>query len=358
MAMLYKNFMQRALGLAERGAGWTSPNPMVGCVIVCNGKIIAQGFHESFGGEHAEIQALRDARRKKKDVRGATMVVTLEPCTVVGKTPPCVDAILRSGIAEVVIATEDPNPHVHGRGVARLRAAGVVVRVGILRKAAQEQNRIFFHWITHRMPYVIAKVAVSRDNKITHVVGKTTHVSSQASDRFTHALRQRCDAMLVGVNTVRIDNPQLTVRGIPHPKHPVPIILDPEFSIPRTARVFQHHHPIIITATLSPRDLARTAEIKKYKLTRGVLPLRKILRDLAHGDISSILVEGGQYTLTRFFDIDVVDEWILIRSHKTFGGGMDFIEHPEQFTKKFRLSQSIRSSTDVIECYYPRRVAS
>lgn len=355
-------FMREALRLAERGRGWTSPNPLVGCVIVRNDRIIGRGFHERFGAAHAEINALRDAVRRGHDVRGATMFVTLEPCVHIGKTPPCVDAMIRSGIRRVVIAVYDANPRVRERGARRLRRAGIRVRVGVLRDVARVQNKIFFYWITHRMPYVIAKIAVSADNKITRVIGQRTQISSKKSQRFVHTLRHNVDAIVVGANTIRIDNPLLTTRFFKNPKNALPIIFDPTFSIPRAARLFKYHHPLIITTTLalSRSNLKRSevvskAQIKTYARCRAVLPLRRILRDCARENISSVLVEGGQYTLTRFFESNVVNEWIIMRSNKTFSSGVDFIEHVDHFSKKFRLRQKIRSGTDTIEYYIPQK---
>lgn len=359
-------FMRAALRLAEKGRGWTSPNPLVGCVIVRNDRIIGRGFHERFGAAHAEINALRDAERRRHDVRGATMFVTLEPCVHIGKTPPCVDAMIRSGIRRVVIAVYDANPHVRERGARRLRRSGIRVRVGVLRDVARVQNKIFFYWMAHHMPYVIVKVAVSADNKITRVIGQRTQISSKKSQRFVHTLRHTVDAIVVGANTIRIDNPLLTTRFFKNPKNALPIIFDPTFSISRAARLFQHHHPLIITTTSAPsrsdpclagRQVKRSevAAIRTYRLRNGSFPLRRILRDLAKENISSVLVEGGQYTLARFFESNVVNEWIIMRSNKTFGSGVDFIEHVDHFSKKFRLRQKIRSGTDTIEYYIPRK---
>lgn len=353
--------MQRALELSEGGLGWVAPNPLVGAVLVKNGEIIGEGYHARYGEKHAEVVAIEDALATGNDPRGATLYVTLEPCNHTGHQPPCTRAILQAGIGTVVYAIVDPNPTVQGGGAQVLEKAGIKTVSGVLAAEAQEQNKIWLHWITTKTPYVCVKVAVTQDNKITKEVGTATQISGPESQQFSHKLRQRFDAIMVGEGTVAIDNPALTTRlaASPAPLHqPLRIIVDGHLTISPTAKVLQDAHCLILTtAAAKPAALA---ELKK-KIPVVIVPgenghitAAAILHELSKRFITSLLIEGGQQILNEFFTAGLVQEWIIIRSPLTFGAGLNFIVEPEKFTKNFSLQRTAPSGGDTIEYYRPR----
>ena len=221
-------FMQEALGLARMGWGLTSPNPMVGAVVVRDGVIIGRGYHFKAGEAHAEVNAFADVARHGFDAKGATLYVTLEPCCTTGRTPPCTDAILASGVKRVVIGSSDPNPHHAGRGIELLRAAGIEVTVGVEQSACSELNRPFFKWIATGKPFVILKMAMTLDGKIATASGESKWITGPEARRRVQALRRLSDAIMVGGETVRQDRPQLTVREPDSwPRQPLRIIGEP-----------------------------------------------------------------------------------------------------------------------------------
>ena len=271
-----------------RGLGQTSPNPAVGAVIVRDGRIIARGFHRRAGEPHAEIEALRALRRPDLAL-GATLYVTLEPCSTQGRTPPCVDAILHAGVGRVVIGTIDPNPAHAGRGVDLLRAGGGEVVTGICETECRELNAAFNHWIVTKMPLVIAKAGMSLDGRLTRPPGEGQWWTSEASRADAHALRARVDAILIGGQTLRTDNPRLTVRGIAGARQPWRVILTRSGDLPKDAHVFSDEH----------RD--------RTLVFRGK-SLRAALRDLGRRDITSVLIEGGMRVLGDAFDERLVQK--------------------------------------------------
>ena len=281
-----EKFMRAALREARRGVGFTSPNPAVGAVIVRGGRIVARGFHRCAGMPHAEIEAI-DALKNVRLAHGATLFVTLEPCSTHGRTPPCVEAIMRSGFARVVIGAIDPNPAHAGRGVDLLRAAGIGVVSGVLENECRELNAAFNKWIVTGMPFVIAKAALSLDGRLTRPAGEGQWLSSAASRADVQRLRASVDAILVGAGTVRADNPRLTVRGIPGARQPWRVVLARK-PLPKDAHIFTDQH----------RD--RT-------LVFCDQPLRAVLRDLGRRKITSVLIEGGGTVLGEAFDRRLVD---------------------------------------------------
>jgi len=274
--------MRAAVGEARRGLGQTSPNPAVGAVIVRTGRMIARGFHRRAGRPHAEIEAL-GALKKPELARGATLYVTLEPCSTHGRTPPCVEAILRAGFARVVIGAIDPNPAHAGRGVELLRAAGVAVTTGIFEAECRELNAAFNHWIVTKMPLVIAKAGVSLDGRLTRPPGEGQWLTSPAARADAQKLRAQVDAILIGAETLRADNPRLTVRGVPGARQPWRIILTRSGRLPKGAHIFTDAH----------RD--------RTLVYRGQ-SLRAVLRDLGKKQITSVLLEGGGQVLGEAFD--------------------------------------------------------
>jgi diaminohydroxyphosphoribosylaminopyrimidine deaminase/5-amino-6-(5-phosphoribosylamino)uracil reductase len=320
--------MDRCLMLARKGAGNVSPNPMVGCVIVRNGKIVGEGFHEKYGGPHAEIIALKLAGRKAK---GAVLYVSLEPCVHFGKTPPCTDAIIRSGISQVVIASMDPNPRVSGKGIRRLRGAGIHVNVGLLQKEARLLNEKFFKFMSTGLPYVGIKLAQTLDGRIADVAGKSKWITSEAARKEVHRLRNEYDAVLVGANTVLRDNPELTVRFVKG-RHPVRIVVDGRLSLPASRAIFDTSaSPTWLLTSMKAINL-NPPKVKKLVST-GVrvlsvsagyrLNAESILRTLVAEGVSSVLVEGGADTVDGFVNRLLVDKLYIFTAPKILGGGLN-----------------------------------
>ena len=318
-----KIFMRRALALAARGQGRTRPNPMVGAVIVCAGRVVGTGYHRRAGEPHAEVVALRAAGTR---ARGATLYVTLEPCDHQGRTPPCTAAILASGVRRVVAAHEDPNPRVRGRGLRRLRAAGLATRVGVLAAEARALNEIYLTWRTARRPFVTVKVAQSLDGKIATRTGDSQWISGPAARAYGQALRAQVDAILVGVRTVLADDPRLTCRGPRPMRPPLRVVVDAALRTPPTARLLRGGAPVLIATTRAAsaarrrRLAARGAEILILPGRHGRVNLRALLRELARREITHLLIEGGGELIASAVQAGVVDRWIAIIAPILIGG--------------------------------------
>ncbi len=313
------HFMRRALELAERGRGRTSPNPMVGCVVVRDSQIIGQGFHEKAGLPHAEVNAVNDAGG---DVAGATLYVTLEPCCHEGRTPPCTDFLIKHRPARVVVATPDPNPKVSGEGIFQLRNAGIVVDVGVLESDARTLNEAFAKYITQRMPFVIAKCGMTLDGKIATRTGDSRWVTSEESRRMVHQLRNEVDAILVGSRTVMIDDPSLTTRlGNEKTKDPVRVIVDADEYLDGERKVFRHESDAPTwVAVPDSRDFAGADEVLKIPNGKGGLDLRLLMHELAAREIVTVLIEGGGTTHASAFDAGIVDKVLFFVAPKIVGG--------------------------------------
>ncbi len=307
-------YMAECLALARRGAGRVSPNPMVGCVLVRNGRVLARGWHARFGGPHAEIVALR----KAKNARGSTAYVSLEPCAHHGKTPPCADALIAANVARVVAAMRDPNPLVAGRGIRKLRAAGITVTVGVCEEEAREVNRSFITHVTTGVPRVTVKLAMSRDGKISAGPGKRTAISGAQSTRAVHRMRAECDAVLVGRGTLDVDAPRLTVRAV-RGRNPMRIVLDTnlrgKYRPPFTT---QDAPTMIVTSRYAAslpaaRRLARRGyDIVPVATRKGRISLAALLRALGKRGIASVLVEGGAEVASAFLREGLADELVVI----------------------------------------------
>ena len=282
-----ERFMRAALREARRGLGHTSPNPAVGAVIVRGGRIVARGFHRQAGAPHAEIDALRNLKNPAS-AAGATIYVTLEPCSTHGRTPPCVDAIIAAKFARVVVGTIDPNPAHAGRGIELLRAAGIAVEQGILETECRELNAAFNKWIVTKVPLVIAKAGMSLDGRLTRPPGEGQWLTCAAARADVHRLRAQVDAILVGAGTLRADNPRLTVRGVPGARQPWRVVVAGREPLPRSAHVFTDEH----------RD--------RTLVYRGK-SLRAVLRDLGRRQITSVMIEGGTRVFGEAFDERLVD---------------------------------------------------
>ncbi len=289
-------FMARALELAARGTGRVNPNPLVGAVIVRDGRIIGEGWHEVYGGPHAEVNAIA---RATEDVRGATIYVTLEPCSHHGKTPPCAQLLKDQGFARVVAAQTDPNPLVAGRGLALLREAGIAVTVGILEEAARQQNEIFLHWIRTGRPWVVLKTAMTLDGKIATVTGASQWITGSESRQLVHQLRHRLCAIMTGIGTVLADDPSLTCR-LEAGRDPLRIIIDPSLRIPLPARVLNLPGQCLIAAGSGADPGKRRqlealpgVEVVTVPAGPGGLDLSWLMAYLGGRGVDSILLEGG-----------------------------------------------------------------
>jgi diaminohydroxyphosphoribosylaminopyrimidine deaminase / 5-amino-6-(5-phosphoribosylamino)uracil reductase len=337
-------FMERCLRLARKGAGYVNPNPMVGCVIVRHGEIVGEGFHKIFGGPHAEVFALKHAGKKAK---GAVLYVSLEPCAHLGKTPPCTEAIIHSGIARVVLATKDPNPLVRGKGIEQLRAAGMSVKVGLCQKEAELQNEKFFKFMKSGLPFVGIKLAQTLDGRIADAAGKSKWITSLTARRSVHQLRAEFDSVLVGANTVSLDNPELTVRLVKG-RNPVRIVVDGQLSLPVSRAIFNTASAPtwLLTSTGAVKNNLRKVQKLVLQGVR-VLPISSassinsalILRTLAAEGISSVLIEGGAATIDRFVNHSFVDKLYLFIAPKLLGGGLNGIS--------FQTPRSLRRSINL-----------
>jgi diaminohydroxyphosphoribosylaminopyrimidine deaminase / 5-amino-6-(5-phosphoribosylamino)uracil reductase len=318
-------FMRIALEEAAKGLGRTSPNPAVGAVLVKGGRIIARGYHKQAGTAHAEIVALELAGPR---ARGADLYTTLEPCDHYGRTPPCSQAILDAGVRRVITASADPNPKVNGKGIARLRRAGVEVLTGVLREEADRLNRPFFKVIQEGLPYVTLKAAVTLDGKLATATGDSRWITGEPARAWVHRLRDRVDVILVGSNTVRRDNPKLTTR-LPGGggKDPVRVVVDSHLSLKPTLTLFTQRSPArTVLATVEDpsgrkarRFTKQGVEVWQVREKRGRVDLQALLKRIAHGGLNHVLVEGGAELYGTFLRERLADELILFLAPKLIG---------------------------------------
>jgi len=319
-------WMDRALRLAERGIGLTSPNPMVGAVLVRDARVVGEGAHLRAGGPHAEAVALEVAGSA---ARGATCYVTLEPCAHFGRTPPCADALVRAGVARVVAATGDPHPSVQGRGLARLEAAGVPVMVGVREAEARALNRAFLRAVTEGRPHVTLKTAMTLDGRIAAADGSSGWITGEPARLEAHRLRFAADAILVGIGTVLADDPQLTVRhaGLP-PKEPFRIVADSRLRVPLDARVLRAAHAArTVVACVAPAPAgaaaalrARGVRVLELPDDRGHVDLRALLEALRALDVIAVLAEGGGELSGALAEAGLVDRVAFFVAPRLLGG--------------------------------------
>ncbi len=316
-------YMRLALKLALKAKGKTSPNPLVGALVVKNGRIIGRGFHVKAGLAHAEVNALNEAGKKAK---GAKLYVTLEPCTHTGRTPPCVNRVIESGVKEVIVGMIDPNPLNNGRGIALIEQHNIKVKHGILSDELAKINESFIKYITTRLPFVAVKVAESLDGRIATYTGDSKWITSDKSRAFAHKIRKDYDAIMVGVNTVLRDNPRLNAWS--SGRQSVKIIIDSNLSTPEDANIFsKDSRVIIITLPSRPgqetdnrKRLLEKAKIIEVKEKSGQINLRDALKKLAQMQMTSILVEGGGTLIGSLFDERLVDKILFFISPKIIGG--------------------------------------
>jgi diaminohydroxyphosphoribosylaminopyrimidine deaminase/5-amino-6-(5-phosphoribosylamino)uracil reductase len=319
--------MERALSLAGLALGSTSPNPAVGAVVVKEGEIVGEGYTQPPGQAHAEIVALQQAG---KAARGAELYVTLEPCCHYGRTPPCTRAIIEAGISAVHMAAIDPNPLVCGKGKAELESAGIRTYTGYLEKEALELNEAYVKYITTKVPFVTAKFAMSLDGKIATRSGHSKWISCEESRRFVHTLRYNADAIMVGINTILLDNPSLTARihgdGGTVIKRPLHVVVDSFGKTPLQAKILNESgKTIIVVSEGIEQDKVdaferKGAEIIKVPATAGLLDLKKVLSELGKREVANLLVEGGETLLGSFFDQGLVDKVVAFVAPIIVGG--------------------------------------
>jgi len=315
-------YMNMARQFALKAKGQTSPNPLVGAVIVKNGKVLATGFHHRCGSDHAEVDALK---KIKDNIKGSTLYVTLEPCGHHGKTPPCTEAIIKSGIKHVVIGTPDPNPVNNGKSIRQLNNHGIKTTVGILQDDLQKMNESFFKFIRHKMPFVVIKCAQSLDGKVATATGSSKWITSQKARDLSHRLRDDFDAILVGINTVVKDNPYL--NGSQEEKKLKKIILDPQLRISLKANLFKKtDFKNIFVITTSKAKHQKVFQLQKKgvnviscSMTAGSLDLEWLFRQLALKEITSILVEGGSRTAGKILKAGLVDKMWIFMAPKIIG---------------------------------------
>lgn len=332
--MADESYIQLTLELAKRGIGKVSPNPLVGCVITRNDKIIGAGFHAKYGEEHAEINAINSSQ---ESLEGATLYVNLEPCSHYGNTSPCVDRIINEKIKRVVIGTLDINPVVNGKGIKKLKSAGIEVKTGVLERECEELNKFFFKFIAKKVPYITLKAATTLDGKIADINAKSEWISSEESRKYVHSLRNKYDAVLIGANTALIDNPLLTVRHI-EGRNPWRVVLDPELKLPVDLSLFRKNYDqrtIIVLCEKGLKKKRKLAQlensgvktIKAKRTDENFIDLKYLLKELAKIKITSILVEGGSKILTSFIKEKLFDDLILFISPKMLGDGISVVQN-------------------------------
>ncbi len=336
----HEKYMSLAIRLAKRAEGMTSPNPLVGAVLVKKGKVIGKGYHSMAGLPHAEIEAFTDAERKKHDVRGSTLYVSLEPCChKEKKTPPCADAIIGKGIREVIVGALDPNPKVSGKGVKTLKDAGIRVTTGVLEAGAGELNEAYNKYITTGLPFVTLKLAATMDGKIATRTGDSKWIGSERQRKLAHRLRNLADAVLVGTGTLLKDDPRLDVRLLKNARRqPVPVVLDRGLRTPVKSKIFSAHDSVIIATGRKPdpakvkRLEAAGARIIGVGFERdGLLNLRDLARELGKNEITSVLIEGGSAAAAGALRSGIVDKVVFFYAPRLIGadglsmvGGLGF----------------------------------
>ncbi|MEM6643450.1 MAG: bifunctional diaminohydroxyphosphoribosylaminopyrimidine deaminase/5-amino-6-(5-phosphoribosylamino)uracil reductase RibD [Bacteroidota bacterium] len=308
--------MKRALELAQLGTGSVSPNPMVGCVIVCNESIIGEGYHMQYGGPHAEVNAVNDVSDPAL-LPNSTAFVTLEPCSHFGKTPPCTDLLIEKKIKRVVIASRDPFSLVDGKGIEKLESYGITVETGLLQNEAQEQNRRFFTYHQKKRPYVILKWAQTSDGYLAKEDGTSKWISGSYSRQWVHKYRASEDAILVGKNTAQIDNPSLTVRDW-YGKNPTRVLLDSNLDIAGNSEIMNDRAPTLIFNLKQSKKAGNKQWIKVETMTP-----KPILEALYHHKIQSVIIEGGAKVLLSFIQEGLWDEAYVFKSKNKFHQGIE-----------------------------------
>ena len=318
--------MERALALAKRGMYTTDPNPRVGCVLVKNGEVIGEGFTQPAGQDHAEIRALKDARSRGHDLRGATAYVTLEPCSHFGRTPPCANALIEAQVERVVAAMEDPNPQVSGRGLKMLRDAGIEVRCGLLANEAHELNIGFVSRMTRGRPWVRMKVAASLDGRTGLPSGVSQWITGEAARADGHAWRARASAILTGIGTVREDDPRMTVRAVDTPRQPQRVLIDSQLDVPLDAQILAGAPTLIfcgnldsVTPSAPPRCASAAPRSCQLANAPGKVDLPAMLKMLGERNVNELHVEAGYKLNGSLLREGCVDELLVYLAPSLLG---------------------------------------
>lgn len=361
-----KKYMKRALTLARKGLGRTSPNPAVGCVIVKNGAVIGEGWHKKAGEPHAEINALAMAGA---GARGADVYVTLEPCSHTGKTPPCSKALIRAGVKRVVAGMLDPNPLVSGGGLAALKLAGIETSCGVLEDDCRAINLPFIKHITTGIPYVTYKCAMTLDGNIATVTGESRWISCEESRKYVHRMRARMDAVMVGVDTIIADNPQLTVRHV-RGKNPLRVIVDTRLRTPESVKVLNGElssNTVIATTETNPRVhlryLRQGATVLVCNEYDGRVSMEDLLQKMGSTGVQSILLEGGSHLAGSMLQSGMIDELVLFIAPKVIGSNgfapftLQGITRMAQ-ALKLEFTNVCRSGADIVVTARPERLCS
>lgn len=348
-----EKYMERCIELALKGSGKVSPNPLVGCVIVKNGKIIAEGWHKRYGGNHAERNAINSALRKGINLKGAELYVNLEPCSHYGLTPPCADLVAKYKFKRVIIGIKDPYYKVAGKGIKILQKAGINIKVGVLQKECREVNKFFFKYVKTALPYITIKTAQSLDGKIANDKFESKWISSYESRKLVHKMRAVYDAVLVGMNTVKYDNPELTVR-LTRGRNPVRIVIDPFLQTDLKSNVYNTKTADTIVITSHLVSTSKKAKFEKHGVIvmpcnskNGIVDIKEAVIKLGALGLTSIMIEGGAKTYHELIKQNFVDEYMIFIAPKIMGKGIS------AFNEKFALLEKggieyYKVSTDVL----------
>ncbi len=340
--MTEAEYMRRAILLAKRGLGTASPNPMVGALVVKGGRVVGEGYHHKAGEPHAEVLALEKAGSR---AIGATLILNLEPCCHTGRTPPCVNSIVKAGIRKVVVAMTDPNPLVNGKGIATLKKAGIDVKVGLLEREARTLNEAFVTYVEKKRPFIVVKAAASLDGKIATRTGESKWITSEESRQYTNQLRSVMDAVMVGINTVILDNPLLLPRVAKPKRYPLRIVLDSKLRIPLSCELVKTastYRTVIFTLPESRQDKESRLKSMGIEVVRvpagadGRVGLPGVCDELWKREITSVLVEGGGELNSSFVQEGLLDKIVIFYAPKLIGGknasnlmsgkGVDFLK--------------------------------
>ncbi len=325
-----EQYMQRCIELARKGSGFVAPNPQVGCVIVKNGKVIAEGWHKEYGAAHAERNAINSAVRKGYTLTGSELYVNLEPCAHYGNTPPCAELIVKHRFKRVVVGIKDPYHKVAGKGIKLMKKAGIEVKVNVLKAECLELNKFFIKYVTTGLPYVMLKAAQTLDGKIADSKFRSKWISSPESRKLVHEFRASYDAVLVGKNTVKYDDPALTVRDVKG-RDPLRVVMDPMLTLGTDRKIFKAgraNQTIVLCSPAAPKSriaklLKLGAGVLEVPLKSGVIDADFALRKLSTLGITSVMIEGGAFTYERFIKKGLVDEYMIFVAPKLMGGGID-----------------------------------
>ncbi|MEI8133545.1 MAG: bifunctional diaminohydroxyphosphoribosylaminopyrimidine deaminase/5-amino-6-(5-phosphoribosylamino)uracil reductase RibD [bacterium] len=361
----HDTFMLQALALAERGRGFVSPNPLVGCVVVnSGGEVIGSGWHQKFAGAHAEVNAITDAEKNGHDVAGATVYVNLEPCSHHGKTPPCADLLIAKKIRRCVVGMVDPNPEVSGSGIAKMQAAGIEVISGVEEDRSRELNKFFIKYIAQSLPYITLKIASSIDGKVALKSGVSQWITSEASRKHVHQMRAEYDAVLVTSATVLADDPQLTVRLV-EGRSPKRIILDANLRVPESAKVYSDKYTEQTLIVTTERTIQEKKSLIQTLSSRGILfvsakdtqnqfVFRDVFERLGKEQIASILVEPGPTLATLLLRENLFDELVLFIAPIVLGsdarsafGDLHVKRLQDAYQVKLISSEPVEGSEDI-----------